>query len=149
VRFLVGPAEGWPPRTLPVPGAVELPEAGLRLEATVLPAGSLAASEAAARATEGRVFLDVRTTGRRLVVRTRTPGDRFHPLGAPGEGRLKGFFINARVPRGDRDRIPLVATDDGAVVWVVGHRIGEPFRLRGDDAPVLCLQAERTDRPPV
>jgi tRNA(Ile)-lysidine synthase len=145
VRLSAGAAPGWPSRMLAVPGSVELPEVGLDIEATALPRGSMGPDEAAASAGDNQVYLDLAAAGNPLSVRTRQPGDRFHPLGAPGAGRLKEFLINRKVPRGERDRIPLVVAADGTVAWVVGHQIGEPFKLRGSDSPVLSLRAVYTE----
>jgi len=143
VRFVAAPAAGLPPRTLRAPGEVELPEVGLRIEARLPPPGSMGPAEAAENASESEVYLALEPTGATLTVRSRRPGDRFHPLGTPGGARLKKFLIDRKVPRGERDRIPLVIARDGAVAWVVGHRIGEPFKLRDRESPVLRLCAVR------
>ena len=39
-----------------------------------------------------------------FVVRAWRPGDRFHPLGAPGGKKLKDCFIDHRIPRAERKR---------------------------------------------
>ena len=58
----------------------------------------------------------------RLLVRARRRGDHFRPFGG-GDRRLKSFLIDAKVPRWDRDRLPLV--DAGRdIVWVAGVRRG-------------------------
>jgi tRNA(Ile)-lysidine synthase len=63
-----------------------------------------------------------------LTVRFRQPGDRFHPYGAPGQKKLNAFFIDKKVPRAERDRIPVVLSG-GEIVWVVGYQIAEPFKV--------------------
>jgi tRNA(Ile)-lysidine synthase len=141
VRLSAESAAGWAPRPLAVPGLVELPEVELRVEACVLPPGRIGPDDAAAKATDMQVYLDLTAAGSALCVRTREPGDRFHPLGAPGEARLKEFLINQAVPRGERDRAPLVVAGDGGIAWVVGHRIGERYKVRNADGPVLQLRA--------
>ena len=133
--------EGLPVRRLCVPGAVSVPEAALAIEARALPPGALDAREAARRATGVEVYLDLDAAGSALEVRSRRPGDRFHPLGAPGERRLKEFLIDRKVPRSARGRLPLVTGRDGRIVWVVGQQIGHAFRLTGGPSPVLQLRA--------
>ena len=76
-----------------------------------------------------------------LRVRGRRPGDRFRPLGAAGEKKLKKFFIDRKVPRHLRESIPLVVAADGAIAWVVGHRIADGFKLSGHDRAILQLKA--------
>lgn len=55
-----------------------------------------------------------------LQVRTFRAGDRFRPAGAPGGRKLKDFFIDARIEKEIRGRVPLVVCDE--VLWVVGIR---------------------------
>lgn len=82
--------------------------------------------------------------GPRLAVRPRRPGDRFHPLGAPGPCKVKRFLAEARVPRALRDRLAIVTVQEeagGAVVWVAGLRLGEPFRVTERTRSGLLLRA--------
>ena len=51
-----------------------------------------------------------------LVVRSRRPGDRL----AGRSRKVQDVLVDAKVPRDERDAWPLVATEDGAVVAVVG-----------------------------
>lgn len=46
-------------------------------------------------------------------------GDRFHPLGMTGEKKLKDLFIDRKIPREERGRIPLVLSG-GRIFWVGG-----------------------------
>ncbi len=136
------PAERLPQRRLDIPGQVEVPEAGLRIECAELP-GELDPEQARAMSSRWQVHVARRPVGDHLLVRGRRPGDRFHPLGGPGRRKLKEFLIDARVPRHERDRIPLVLADGRRIVWVVGHRMGEPFRIPRGGARALRLRAVR------
>lgn len=115
--------------TLPLPGEVEIPELGITVRVrreAVAPwmfegsrhraAFSLAAEAGAA------------PEPRRAEVRNRRPGDRLHPLGAPGRRKLKDVLIDRRVPRPERDRLPLLCVD-GRIAWVPGVTVDEAFRL--------------------
>jgi tRNA(Ile)-lysidine synthetase-like protein len=64
-----------------------------------------------------------------FTVRNRRPGDRFHPLGAPGSKKLKDFLIDRKIRREERDRIPLLVWN-GEIVWVAGIEISERFKVR-------------------
>ena len=57
----------------------------------------------------------------RLFVRNRRAGDRFSPSGLRGTKKLKEFFIDAKIDRDKRDRIPLFC-DEQAIFWVGGYR---------------------------
>jgi tRNA(Ile)-lysidine synthase len=49
----------------------------------------------------------------------RTPGLRLRPRGGPGTRKLQDIFVDARVPREDRDAWPLVFAGD-RLAWVPG-----------------------------
>lgn len=136
-----------PTRELPVPGAVDLPEVRTRISCEMLPPAAVSRERAAELASEHEVYLDQEAVAAPLKVRSRRPGDKFQPLGYPAPTRLKDFLIGQKVPLHRRDLIPLVTTRDGAIVWVVGHRIGEQFKLLSADRPALCLKAKAINKP--
>ena len=62
------------------------------------------------------------------VLRTRRSGDRFHPLGAPGDRLLSDFFTDRKLDRPLRDDWPLLARGN-RVLWVCGMGLSEDIRL--------------------
>jgi tRNA(Ile)-lysidine synthase len=82
--------------------------------------------------------LDFDSTGRRLSLRPRRPGDRFQPLGLGADKGLAEFMIDAGIPRAWRQRVPIV-TAPGRIVWVVGWRIDERARITRQTRQVLRL----------
>lgn len=64
----------------------------------------------------------------RFLIRTRRPGDRFHPLGAPGSKKLKDFLIDRKIPADVRDRLPLLLWND-EIVWIAGVEVSERFKV--------------------
>jgi tRNA(Ile)-lysidine synthase len=127
---------------LPVPGCVELPGAGLAIEARLVPVPPEGVGALLAEAGPGRVFLSPAAAGGGLLhVRFRRPGDRFRPLGAPGSRKLKRFLIDRKVPAHRRDLTPLVIAADGTLAWVVGVEVCERFRLTGAEDSAVLLTA--------
>ncbi len=61
--------------------------------------------------------------GNRVMVRSRQPGDRIRPMGSGSPRRLKDVFIDRKIPRHERERVPLLLVD-GAIAWVPGIAIG-------------------------
>jgi tRNA(Ile)-lysidine synthetase-like protein len=59
------------------------------------------------------------------------PGDRFTPSGMQGEQKVKEYFINRKIPREERRRVPILESD-GRIIWLCGERIaagvGNPDR---------------------
>lgn len=75
-----------------------------------------------------------------LTVRSWRPGDVFRPLGLAGKKKVQDYFVDAKVPRWRRGRIPLVVDARGEVVWIVGHRIADPCRVRAQTQRILRLR---------
>ncbi len=83
-----------------------------------------------------------------LIVRSRRPGERFWPLGAPGTKKLSDFFIDAKVVPEQRDRAAILCDQLGPI-WIIGYRIDERVRLRRSTTQALKISAHPTtaDRP--
>ena len=58
-----------------------------------------------------------------VTLRTRQTGDRFSPL-PQGSKKLKDYMIDAKIPREQRDTVPLVAMGS-TILWIVGYRMSE------------------------
>ncbi len=71
-----------------------------------------------------------------LNVRNRKDGDYFYPLGLTGSKKLKDFFIDYKVTRNERDRVPLICDGDN-IMWVVGFRISEKYKITDETKRVL------------
>ncbi|MCK9229898.1 MAG: tRNA lysidine(34) synthetase TilS [Syntrophales bacterium] len=71
-----------------------------------------------------------------LTVRSALSGDRIQPLGMKGHKKLKSLFIDAKIPRHQRHRIPVLA-DDRSVIWVPGICLSERVRIGEDTGRVL------------
>ena len=121
-----------PEEVLSVPGELDFSD-GFRLSA------ELRRGKATEPGREWTATLDPAILDGALVIRSRRPGDRFHPLGMPGPVKLQDFFVNAGVPRRWRDRVPLVESK-GGIAWVAGHRPAEWARLRPAAERVLRLE---------
>jgi tRNA(Ile)-lysidine synthase len=75
-----------------------------------------------------------------LALRYRRAGDRFRPLGLGGHKTLQDFFVDRKVPRGERGRTPLVVDRDDRIVWVAGHAVSEDFRVSEATRAVVILK---------
>ncbi|MCH7734090.1 MAG: tRNA lysidine(34) synthetase TilS [Chloroflexi bacterium] len=90
-------------------------------------------------------YLDADATGRDFLVRSRRDGDRFQPLGMEGEKKIQDFFVDERVPREWRDRIPLVeAVGTGrGIAWVAGYRPAHWARVTPGTRTAIRLELLR------
>ncbi len=98
---------------------------------------------------DGGERLDAEALGESLVVRTWREGDAFQPLGMTGTKKLQDFFVDEKVARRSRWRVPLVCVADGRIAWVVGYRIAEPFKVTERTRQVLRLRVELLPLAPV
>lgn len=78
-----------------------------------------------------------------LELRTWKEGDRFMPLGMSGWKKLSDLYIDLKIPRSLKDQIP-VLTSENEVVWVVGLRIDDRFKV--DDSTTRILQIEYSNQ---
>jgi tRNA(Ile)-lysidine synthase len=59
-------------------------------------------------------------------------GDVFQPFGMGGQHqKLQDFFTNQKLSRIEKEQVWLLFNGDGALIWVVGMRLDERFRVEG------------------
>ncbi len=73
-----------------------------------------------------------------LRVRRWQSGDRMQPLGMTGHRKISDLLTDLKVPVDQRSRCYVVCQDD-AIVWLVGYRLAEPFRVRPQTQRVVKL----------
>jgi len=130
----IGPIE----LRLEIPGTVEAPRGAW----TVSAEGPIA-TPASIGSDATTVVVDASGIGSHLIVRYRRPGDRLHPLGAPGRKKVQDVLVDRKVPRDDRDAVPIVTTVSGEIVWVAGEVLADPFRVTPLTKSVVVLTLRR------
>jgi len=123
---------------LSIPGEVELAAARVTLTAERLEAAPVRPTKWAARGMEVGVAAGLLELP--LAVRSRRPGDRFRPLGAPGARKLQDFLVDRKVARELRDTVPLVVDGRDRIVWVVGQSVAEEFRVTDPSQGVILFK---------
>ena len=73
-----------------------------------------------------------------LSVRYRETGD-YMTLAGGGRKTLKSYLIDSKVPKEERGKIPLV-TEGSHVLWVIGYRISEYYKITDDTHTVIQIQ---------
>jgi tRNA(Ile)-lysidine synthase len=81
-------------------------------------------------------------TGTVLTVRPRKNGDFFYPVGFGRRKKLQDYFVDEKVPRDERDRIPLIISGED-IVWIVGYRGDERFKVTEETKKILRLEARK------
>jgi tRNA(Ile)-lysidine synthase len=107
---------------LALPGETVIVGAGLVLTASV--------EQHAGQLGDGRsnIVLDADRVKLPLGVRPRRAGDFFHPLGFGRTRKVQDLFVDLKVPRDERDSVPLVTSGDD-IVWVAGYRADDRFKV--------------------
>jgi len=73
-----------------------------------------------------------------LVVRNWKKGDRFQPLGTQGSKKVKDFFIDLKIPRIERNQVPLVLFGD-QIAWIAGLRVDEKVKITQSTKKVVKM----------
>jgi len=89
-------------------------------------------------------WLDLDNIHPPLVVRSRQPGDRFWPLGAPGSKKVADFLSDEKIVPGDRERVAVLCDQLGPI-WIIGYRIDERAKLTRITREVLRVRARYLD----
>lgn len=119
-----------------VPGTTEVPELAVVLKTRFLERDQLGEMPSGERA----AAIDAESIPAELVVTTPRLGDRFRPFGMEGTKKLSDFFVDGKVPRRTRAKVPVVRCDE-RIVWVVGMRIDDRFKVGDRTERVLLLEA--------
>ncbi len=126
---------------LQVPGKTVLDEWTIMLTATIEKRNDPALSFPLSR---WEALLDSDKAARPLSVRPRRDGDRFSPLGVKGTKKVKDFFIEVKIEQEKRNHVPLIVDCKGRIVWIVGHRIDDRFKVTDETVNLLHLRVENT-----
>lgn len=75
-----------------------------------------------------------------LQLRKWQAGDRFHPLGMKGSKLLSDFFVDQKMTTRQKEECLLLTTGNDEVVWVVGRRIDDRYKITEKTKTVLIVR---------
>lgn len=84
-------------------------------------------------------WLDYDKIKNNVHLRGRTKGDYMTISAKGGTKKLQDYFVNEKIPAGMRDDIPLFC-DGNHVMWVVGYRMSEYYKITQETKNVLEIQ---------
>ena len=89
-------------------------------------------------------FFDYDRIKKGINIRNRRNGDIFAPYRSNGSKKLKEYFIDNKIPQEKRDEIPLI-TSDNEIVWIIGHKISDKFKVTENTKRVLRLNVQMAE----
>lgn len=94
------------------------------------------------RIPKSTVYVDADLLQFPLTIRHWQPGDVFKPLGC-GHQKLQDFFVNQKIERNRRDEMLLLVNANGHIIWVIGERLGDDFKVSSQTTKTWKLQIEK------
>jgi tRNA(Ile)-lysidine synthase len=138
------PAIKFARRKLKIPGRTVIKKLNLEIDTEVQEGKIVAFKDFIRNKDYTEEVIDYEKLEGSLTLRLRKGGDHFTPLGSRGSTKLKKFFIDNKVPKAVRDRVPIL-TDDKRIVWVVGYRIGDEVKITDATRKVLKMKVRRLE----
>ena len=86
-------------------------------------------------------YLDFAALRFPMTVRNWESGDHFYPLGMDGKKKLSDYFTDRKYSLLEKEKV-LLLVSSGNIVWIIGERIDERFRVTGSTAKVLRIEVE-------
>ncbi|MDO8885913.1 tRNA lysidine(34) synthetase TilS [Candidatus Oleimmundimicrobium sp.] len=135
------------------PGKIEIPELNIEFEVCITEVkGDLSSEKGILKdkfcLTKGEANLvanlDADKVHFPIQVRNHLPGDKFFPLGLKGEKKLQDYFVDVKLPERLRDKVPIILSE-GEIIWVVGHRIDDRFKVTKETQRILNIKSQFKD----
>lgn len=73
-----------------------------------------------------------------FIVRNRRNGDRFVPFGRSSEKKLKDIFIDLKIPKFERYKVPLVLFQD-KILWIAGFCRSAFYPIKESSKKIICF----------
>lgn len=91
--------------------------------------------------------LDAEKISYPLLIRKWKPGDFFYPFGMAQRKKLSNYLIDRKFSIADKNNVQVMESD-GRIVWIIGEKIDNRFRITDATAKILLVKsAVKSQRP--
>lgn len=90
-------------------------------------------------------YFDYSKISDNIVIRYRKNGDTIKPIGMNGNKKVKDVFIDMKIPKAERDLIPIVDFDE-EIAWIVGIKVSEKFKIEKQTKDILRISVKRKEK---
>lgn len=80
-----------------------------------------------------------------IIIRQRKNGDKINPLGMTGNKKLKDIFIDMKIPKEERELIPIIQFDED-IAWIVSLKLANKFKVTNDTKNILKIEFSRKEK---
>ena len=120
--------------TLPLEGSLQLPDGTQFIVTIIEPDATWSVPKR-----NDMLCLDLARISQPLTLRHPQQGDRFCPFGMKGSKLLSDFYTDLKLPHTEKARQWVLCHGED-IVWAVGLRGSEKYRLKGTPENVICIE---------
>lgn len=88
---------------------------------------------------EDRAYIDMAKLRFPLLIRNRRRGDKYQPLGAPGQKKLKEIMRAKGIPLSEREKRPVFLSGE-EIVWVLGLPVSEKHKISEKTGKIFTVK---------
>lgn len=94
------------------------------------------------RTDPGYAFLDYQKIRYPISLRNWKPGDFFYPLGMKSKKKMSDYMIDRKYSIPEKEKL-MILESDGNIVWLIGERIDNRYRITRNTKKALIIKAQR------
>ena len=79
-----------------------------------------------------------------ILIRKRIDGDKIIHLNMEGTKKLKDIFIDMKIPKEEREHIPILCFDE-KIAWIIGIKMSEEYKVTKESKKILRVVVKRKE----